>query len=70
MFRVSRDEVGLHVVATMHMEKQIREQANEPQFHFTCQCIACKSMYKHRELMQSIVNAVCRDIMKERLESN
>jgi len=68
--KVPLDEVPLHVIATMHMEKQIREQIDQREFNFTCKCIACQSMYKYRELMESIVLSVCRDIQKERLRSN
>ena len=70
MLRVSRDEVVMHVIATTHVERQVREQIDEPNFNFDCKCMCCQSLYKRRELLQAIVHAICRDIQKERLESN
>ena len=69
------DQIMMHIIATTHMENQVREQIKEhgihvPQFDFNCQCAACRSLYKDKILMESILKSICKNLYKEMQGNN
>jgi len=69
------DEIMMHIIATSHIERQIREQIEErgpltPQFDFSCKCGACQFIYQDRMLMEAIVRSICKNLYKEMQGNN
>lgn len=57
------DDFGLHVIGTSHIKESIEKQGlHVPTFKFNCHCIGCESIYKDKELFESVVLAICKDM--------